>query len=169
MWHVGIDLHRATVVIAAVNDAGEAKGAVTIRCEGTAFIVETIRRLGTLRVVIEASGTYRWLYDLLRPYGTILLAHPLRLRAMIQRRFKTDKLDAQLLANLLRSPEAVIAWGWESREFYARWMHTDAPEMIRELQGPVLNLGSPQSSHAPALLDLVKKLFSKSCRIGQMR
>ena len=48
-------------------------------------------------------------------------------------------------------------------------MHTDAPEMIRELQGPVLNLGSPQSSHAPALLDLVKKLFSKSYRIGQMR
>ena len=24
MWHVGIDLHRATVVLAAVNDAGEA-------------------------------------------------------------------------------------------------------------------------------------------------
>ena len=23
MWHVGIDLHRATVVMAAVNDAGE--------------------------------------------------------------------------------------------------------------------------------------------------
>ena len=110
MWHVGIDLHRATVVIAAVNDAGEAKGAVTIRCEGTAFIVETIRRLGTLRVVIEASGTYRWLYDLLRPYGTILLAHPLRLRAMIQRRSKTDKLDAQLLANLLRINQIPLAY-----------------------------------------------------------
>ena len=24
MWHVGIDLHRATVVLAAVNDVGEA-------------------------------------------------------------------------------------------------------------------------------------------------
>jgi transposase len=60
--------------------------------------------------VIEASGTYRWLYDLLRPYGTVLLAHPLRLRAMIQRRTKTDKLDAQLLANLLRIDQIPLAY-----------------------------------------------------------
>ena len=30
----------------------------------------------------QLSLTYRWLYDLLRPHGSILLAHPLRLRAM---------------------------------------------------------------------------------------
>jgi transposase len=66
--------------------------------------------LGPFRAVIEASGTYRWLYDLLRPYGTVLLAHPLRLRAMIQRRTKTDKLDAQLLANLLRIDQIPLAY-----------------------------------------------------------
>ena len=33
--------------------------------------------------------------------GTVRLPHPLRLRAMIVRRSKTDRLDAQLLANLL--------------------------------------------------------------------
>ena len=80
MWHVGIDLHRATVVLAAVSDVG------------------------------EACGTYRWLYDLLRPHGTVLLAHPMRLRAMIQRRTKTDKLDAQLLANLLRINQIPLAY-----------------------------------------------------------
>ena len=37
---------------------------------------------------------YRWLYDLLSPLGTVLVAHPLRLRAMVQRRAKTDRLDA---------------------------------------------------------------------------
>ena len=110
MWHVGIDLHRATVVIAAVNDAGEAMDAVTIRCEDTPAIVETLQKLGVFRAVIEASGTYRWLYNLLRPYGTILLAHPLRLRAMIQRRSKTDKLDAHLLANLLRINQIPLAY-----------------------------------------------------------
>ena len=62
------------------------------------------------RAVIEATGTYRWLYDLLRPYGGIVLAHPLRLRAMIQRRSKTDKLDAQLLANLLRINQIPLAY-----------------------------------------------------------
>ena len=111
MWHIGIDLHRTTVVLAAVNDVGEAMNPITIpllrhRCNPQ-------RRKGVgghFVAVIEATGTYRWLYNLLRPYGTILLAHPLRLRAMIQRRTKTDKLDAQLLANLLRINQIPLAY-----------------------------------------------------------
>ena len=110
MWHVGIDLHRATVVMAAVNDGGETMDAITISCEDSAAIVEAAKKLEPFRAVIEASGAYRWLYDLLCPYGTILLAHPLRLRAMIQRRSKTDKLDAQLLANLLRINQIPLAY-----------------------------------------------------------
>lgn len=110
MWHVGIDLHRATVVLAAVNDLGEAVNPVTIPCADGTTIVGTVKALGTFRAVIEATATYRWLYDLLRPYGTVLLAHPTRLRAMIQRRSKTDKLDAQLLANLLRINQIPLAY-----------------------------------------------------------
>jgi transposase len=110
MWHVGIDLHREFVVMAAVTDGGEAMSPLRIPCAETAAIAETLKALGAFRAVIEASGTYRWLYDLLRPYGTILLAHPLRLRAMVQRRTKTDKLDAQLLANLLRINQIPLAY-----------------------------------------------------------
>jgi len=55
--------------------------------------------------------------------------------------------------------EAVIAYGWESPEFYARWMRDDSPRMIEELQGPILNMGSPQSSLAPAILQIVKDII----------
>jgi transposase len=110
MWHVGIDLHRATIVLAAVNDVGEAMNPITVPCSDTAAIINAVTPLGTFRAVIEACGTYRWLYDLLRPHGTVLLAHPMRLRAMIQRRSKTDKLDAQLLANLLRINQIPLAY-----------------------------------------------------------
>lgn len=110
MWYLGIDLHRLTVVIAGVNDSGEAMTPVTIPCQETEAIRQLVAQLGPFRAVIEASSTYRWLYDLLRPYGTVVLAHPLRLRAMIQRRSKTDKLDAQLLANLLRINQIPIAY-----------------------------------------------------------
>lgn len=110
MWHVGIDLHRATVVIATVNDLGEAMNPITIPCSDTVVIESTVKALGSFRAVVEACGTYRWLYDLLRPHGTVLLAHPMRLRAMIQRRTKTDKLDAQLLANLLRINQIPLAY-----------------------------------------------------------
>jgi len=110
MWHVGIDLHRTTVVLAAVNDVGEAMNPITVPCSDTATIVDVVKKLGVFRAVIEATGTYRWLYDLLQSYGTMFLAHPMRLRAMIQRRSKTDKLDAQLLANLLRINQIPLAY-----------------------------------------------------------
>jgi transposase len=110
MWHVGIDLHRMTVVLAAVSDSGEAMNPITIPCSDTAAIANAVKALGTFRAVIEACGTYRWLYNLLCPHGAVLLAHPMRLRAMIQRRTKTDKLDAQLLANLLRINQIPLAY-----------------------------------------------------------
>ena len=52
--------------------------------------------------------------------------------------------------------ETVIAYGWESPEFYARWMGDDDPETVQSLKGPILNLGSAHSNLAPALLDLVQ-------------
>jgi len=110
MWHVGIDLHREFIVMAAVRDNGEVMEPVKIACRETEAILDAIRTLTPFRAVVEASGTYRWLYDLLHPHGIVLLAHPLRLRAMIQRRSKTDKLDSQLLANLLRINQIPLAY-----------------------------------------------------------
>ena len=110
MWHVGIDLHRQTVVIAAVDDLGNALAPRRIDCRDRTGILEAVRPLQPFRAVIEATGTYRWLYDLLAPLGTVLLAHPLRLRDMVQRRSKTDKLDSQLLANLLRINQIPLAY-----------------------------------------------------------
>jgi transposase len=110
MWHVGIDLHRKNLVVAAIDDGGEVIDPVRIDCQDTEAILRVVRSLGAFRAVIEATGTYRWLYDLLSPHGTILLAHPLRLRAMVQRRAKTDKLDAVLLAQLLRIDQIPLAY-----------------------------------------------------------
>ena len=110
MWHVGIDLHRATLVVAAVDDMGNSRGPWRISCQDRSAILEAMRSLQPFRAVVEATGTYRWLYDLLMPLGTVLLAHPLRLRAMVQRRSKTDKLDSQLLANLLRINQIPLAY-----------------------------------------------------------
>jgi hypothetical protein len=54
---------------------------------------------------------------------------------------------------------AVIAYGWESREYYVKWMGEDDPYVIDELKGPALNLASPQSSLSQALLELFKKVL----------
>jgi len=54
-------------------------------------------------------------------------------------------------------PVAVIAYGWESLEFYSKWYHNETDRRtLEELKGPILNLLSPQSKHAADALDLVK-------------
>jgi transposase len=120
MWHVGIDLHRNTVVIAAVNDSGEAFDPVTLSCRDEGAIVAALEALRPFRAVIEASETYRWLHKLISPLGTVLLAHPLKLRVMIQRRSKTDKIDAMLLAQLLRIDQVPLAYIPSERYQYLR-------------------------------------------------
>ena len=57
---------------------------------------------------------------------------------------------------------AVIAYGWESKAFYTKWYHGhDDPEIVAQMQGPILNPGSPQSALAPALLEKVKDVLLK--------
>jgi len=66
-----------------------------------------------------------------------------------------------VVASFRKRCEAVIAWGWESPEFYANWLHDGDPQIVTELMGPVLNIGSPQSELAGALVNLVRSLLLK--------
>jgi len=59
-----------------------------------------------------------------------------------------------VVSSLKNDVKAVIAWGWEDQDFYKKWMGVNAPHVIKDLMGPVLNLASPQSDIAPALLKL---------------
>jgi len=64
-----------------------------------------------------------------------------------------------VMASFGKRPETVIAYGWESREFYANWMSMPDPRVIDELQGPVLNMGSPHSELAPDILAMAEDLL----------
>jgi hypothetical protein len=56
---------------------------------------------------------------------------------------------------------AIVAYGWETKAFYAKWMGNDDLATLVELQGPILNLGSPQSALAPKILELTKEVLLK--------
>lgn len=56
--------------------------------------------------------------------------------------------------------EAVIAYGWESRDFYRKWFKSGwTPDDINLLKGPCLNIGSPETRHSDALLKLFIKFL----------
>jgi|WetSurMetagenome_2_1015567.scaffolds.fasta_scaffold58220_2 hypothetical protein len=50
----------------------------------------------------------------------------------------------------LKEMEAVITYGWESREFYARLMASDDEKEIAELQGPIVDISPEYFMLAPA-------------------
>ena len=103
MLYAGVDLHRRSLVVAIQDETGKEVAVRQFACEEAQAIREFFSGLGEFRAVIEASSSYRWLYELISPHGLVVLAHPYRLRAIVAGRAKTDKLDARMLARLLRA------------------------------------------------------------------
>ena len=99
---IGIDLHKRFLVAASVDESGGAEKPQRLECRNVPAVLQFFETRRPFRAVIEASSSCRWLYELLEPLGEVSLAHPLRLRAIVAGRAKTDKLDAALLARLLR-------------------------------------------------------------------
>ena len=111
MHYAGIDLHRRDIVVAIEDDQGPIGKPRHFFCGEPESIVAFFEKQRPFHAVIEASGSYRWLYDLLAPLGEVILAHPRRLPAIARGRAKTDKLDAAGLAMLLRNgsiPQAYV-------------------------------------------------------------
>jgi transposase len=63
------------------------------------------------RVVMEAGYCWQPLYDRLEMKGhDVRLAHPLKTKAIAQAKVKTDKIDSETLAHLLRADLVPEAW-----------------------------------------------------------
>ena len=101
--YVGVDAHKATCVI-VVLDASGTLVQQTIVPTGAASLREFFLGIkGRVRVGVEEGTHAAWLFDLLSPLvAELIVADPRRLPSR-KGRSKSDKLDAALLARLLRS------------------------------------------------------------------
>jgi transposase len=103
MLQHGIDLHKRTLTIATVDQ----HGTLIRRSKIAARRPDVIRYFASLqgphRAVVEATGSWYWVADLLRLQGIELkLAHARKLKAVASAKVKTDPIDALTLAQLLR-------------------------------------------------------------------
>src|ERR1700758_2266964 len=111
--YVGIDVHRKRSQVAVVTGAGT----VELNKNVVSGSEPMLRLIGDLPagtpVAFEAAFGWGWLARLLEDYGfEPHLVHPLRCKAIASARLKNDKVDAAILAQLLRAdllPEAWIA------------------------------------------------------------
>lgn len=102
MHVAGIDAHATYVVVAIVgNDGDIVQKPLRIRNDNHGRLVEVLEQFQPLDVVVEASPAWPWLFDLLAPLvRRFVLAHPKRLRAIAEANYKSDAIDATLLARM---------------------------------------------------------------------
>jgi transposase len=114
MKYVGVDLHKKTISVCAfVVVKGERKvfQRARFQCADTEEIVAWFRALGKYRVVVEATSCYEWFVQLVEDSAErVVLAHPKKLRIIAESTRKTDKLDAQVLAEELAKDSIPEAW-----------------------------------------------------------
>lgn len=102
MKYAGIDLHKHTITVCVMDHSRNIVARRRLSCADEETLREFFNSLGTFRAVVEATASYEWLVRLLEPLAEkVLLAHPKKLRVIAESTRKSDKLDAQVLAEFL--------------------------------------------------------------------
>src|SRR5437016_543377 len=113
---IGIDAHKKKCVATLKQDSKKILEQITFqnRTCGIMDLVGHVKSYGEDAIaVVESTGNY-WirLHDTLEDNGiNTLLANPMQVRAIAKARLKDDKIDSNILADLLRSdlvPESFV-------------------------------------------------------------
>src|SRR5262245_41942071 len=121
MHYCGLDVSRKSTHAYIEDAQGRRVKYVVVPTTpiGLAGVIESYADRG-LRVAVEAGNQTAWIVDLLREAGAkVHVVHPLKVKLIAESKKKTDRIDAKLLAHLLRVgglPEPVHVPSHRSRE-----------------------------------------------------
>ena len=103
MYYSGIDLHSDNSYITTVDDSGAVVKQQRVE-NNNELVLDYFQSLpGSHQAVVESTTGWYWLNDLLGDNGIeLVLAHAKYLKAISYAKVKTDKVDSQTLAILLR-------------------------------------------------------------------
>ena len=103
MLYSGIDLHRDNSMITTINESGIIVKQQKLPNDEVSILNYFFSMGSEHRAVVEATANWYWLSDMLNDHGIdLVLAHAKYLKAISYAKVKTDKVDSQTLANLLR-------------------------------------------------------------------
>jgi transposase len=102
-YYVGMDVHQASIAIVVLNGAGKVVEAITLQTGATAVRSYLKRLKGRVSVTFEEGTQAQWLYDVVQPLVTSVLVCDPRQNRLLAAGNKSDRIDAQKLAELLRN------------------------------------------------------------------
>jgi transposase len=102
-YYVGMDVHRASIVIVVLNGAGKIvmQSVIETGAERVRGFLKQLR--GRVYVTFEEGTQANWLHDVVRSLVTEVVVCDPRHNKLLQSGNKNDRVDAQKLAELLRN------------------------------------------------------------------
>src|SRR6266705_781262 len=101
-YYVGMDVHRASIAIVVLNGAGKVVMQMVTETSA-ARVREFLKQLGGKVYVTFEEGTQaNWLHEIVRPLVTEVIVCDPRQNKLLATGNKSDRIDAQKLAELLR-------------------------------------------------------------------
>jgi transposase len=104
MIYAGMDVHKATTYISVIDQQGQMIARKNLKSDEKdilAFLAELPERP---KLVMESTSAWYWLYDALIAEGyQVLVSNPRQTKAIGSAKIKNDKIDAHMLAQLLRA------------------------------------------------------------------
>ena len=103
MYYSGVDLHSDNCYVTTIDESGSVVKQQRVE-NNNELLLDYFRSLpGSHQAVVESTTGWYWLNDLLQDNGIeLVLAHAKYLKAISYAKVKTDKVDSQTLAILLR-------------------------------------------------------------------
>ena len=110
MLYVGLDIHKEFCQACVIDRSGRVIS--NERFSSTQDeLDEFLDRFEDAKFVLESTGIWEFIYEGIEKRGfEVVLAHPLKVRAIAEARVKTDKVDAETLAQLLRANLIPRSW-----------------------------------------------------------
>jgi len=112
MLYVGMDLHKNSSTLVIKNEKGDLirQAKIFTRPSAIKGYLKDLVKIEKLSLALEPISQWYFYADLLEKMGIdVHLANPLKVKAIASARIKTDRIDASVLADLLRTnllPEA---------------------------------------------------------------
>jgi transposase len=101
--YVGVDYHKKYSYIVVKNEDGHVEGRGTVN-NTKKEVQQFLEPYRPGVAVVEATRNWGLIYDWLdEVLDDVTLAHPLKVKAIAEARIKTDKISADILADLLRA------------------------------------------------------------------
>ena len=112
MLYVGMDVHKATIQVAAMDAAGNIVLETNIKADRNSVDRLLSKIPKGSKFVIESSSVYRWIYDhMTDDLGLdVVISNPFLTKAIAASKKKTDKTDARVLADLLRGGYSIACY-----------------------------------------------------------